>query len=158
MAFFRKELEISADGLKASTKATKSAQESAKSSSYDSSAPIVQCWNDVLSAMDVYNQKQAELIAAASNEIKDSSKEVDATRKAVRAPWAERRRSPRQPPGRSPCPRRVRPRGRSCGSLWAAAEERPRQAGQVAQGGLQRRSQGKTRIMGALQNQRGPQS
>jgi len=125
VAYFRKELEISTDGLKASNKATKSAQESAKSSCYDSSAPIVKCWNDVLAAMDVYNQKQTELITAANNEIKDSSKEVDAMRKAVRGPWAERKPSPRQQSGRSPRTRRVRPHGQSCGSLWAAAEERP---------------------------------
>ena len=83
LAYLRKEVAAMDDAIKASAKNTKAAQESARSG-FDGNVPMLKCWQDVLASVETFNQKQGSLVASALADIKDTSKEVDQARKAVR--------------------------------------------------------------------------
>ena len=85
--YLRKEIGAAEDALKASTKATKATLEASKAS-FDGDIPVLKCWQDMLTSIDTYNQKQSDVISKALGELKDQSKELEQTRKTVRPPRA----------------------------------------------------------------------
>ena len=126
-SYLRKEVSAAEEALKVSSKATKAAVENAKGS-FDGNVPVLQCWQDMLTSIDTYNQKQAEVLSATHNEMKDATKELEQTRKAVGSGGREERlRLPRvlkkAAPGASARDEPGRGRGarsRATGTSWSS--------------------------------------
>jgi outer membrane protein TolC len=83
-AYLRKELAAAEEVVRASGKATRAAQDAARAG-FDGNVPVLTCWQDLLAAVDTHNQKQAEVLATAQTDVRDLTKELEQTRKAVRS-------------------------------------------------------------------------